>query len=115
MCGCCGLCLTLDIRQLARIGAAAGEGIRYGPAAVLDGFEVLRQLIDDAGHFAGLLLIVLADEALIGDDPKRSLGAYQALKMRVWDDVRAEGRDNPLAPLVRLAAAPALIGSAGAG
>jgi hypothetical protein len=25
------------------------------------------------------------------------------LKMRIWDDVRPEGRDNPLAPLVRLA------------
>lgn len=110
-----GLCLSLDVRQLARTGSALGEGIRYSPAAVMDGFEVLRQLIDDAEHLAGLLLVVLADDALIGDDPKRSLGAYQALKMRVWDDVRAEGRDNPLAPLVRLSAAPALIGSAGAG
>jgi hypothetical protein len=69
----------------------------------LDAFEVLRQLIDDAEHFAGLLLVVLADDALIGDDPKRSVGAYPALKMRIWDDVRPEGRDNPLAPLVRLA------------
>lgn len=108
VCGRRGLCLSLDVRQLARTGSAAGDGIRYSPAAVMDGFEVLRQLIDDAEHFAGLLLVVLADETLIGDDPKRSLGAYQALKMRVWDDVRAESRDNPLAPLVRLAATPVL-------
>lgn len=114
-CGRRGLCLCLDVRQFARAGAAAGEGIRYSPAAVMDGFEVLRQLIDDAEHFAGLLLVVLADEALIGDDPRRSLGAYQALKMRVWDDVRAEERDNPLAPLVRLAAAPLPIGPEGRG
>ena len=56
-----------------------------------------------ASIFAGLLLVVLADELLIGDDPKRSLDAYLALKMRIWADVRPEGRDNPLAPLVRLA------------
>ncbi|MGH7096956.1 MAG: BREX system ATP-binding domain-containing protein [Stellaceae bacterium] len=114
-CGRRGLCLCLDIRQLARTGSSAGEGIRYSPAAVMDGFEVLRQLIDDAEHFAGLLLVVLADEALIGDDPRRSLGAYQALKMRVWDDVRAEERDNPLAPLVRLTAAPLPLGPEGRG
>jgi hypothetical protein len=104
LCGRHGLCVALDIRQLARIGRTIGNGLRYSPAAVLDAFEVLRQLIDDAEHFAGLLLVVLANEALIGDDPKRSVDAYQALKMRIWDDVRPEGRDNPLAPLVRLAA-----------
>lgn len=111
ICGRRGLCLSLDIRQLARTGAAVGDGIRYSPAAVMDGFEVLRQLIDDAEHFVGLLLVVLADDALIGGDPRRSLDAYHALKMRIWDDVRAENRDNPLAPLVRLADPPAVTGA----
>jgi hypothetical protein len=106
LCGRRGLCVTLDIRQLGKTGAAVGNGLRYSPAAVMDGFEVLRQLIDDAEHFAGLLLVALADGALIGDDAKRSVDAYQALKMRIWDDVRPEGRDNPLAPLVRLIGAP---------
>lgn len=103
LCGRQGLCATLDIRQLARSGAAVGDGLRYTPAAVMDGFEVLRQLIDDSEHLAGFLLVVLADQALIGDDAKRSLNAYLALKMRVWADVRPEGRDNPLAPLVQFA------------
>ena len=106
LCGRRGLCASLDIRQLGRTGAAVGDGIRYSPAAVLDAFEVLRQVIDDSEHFAGLLLVVLADEALIGDDTKRSLDAYLALKMRIWSDVRPEGRDNPLAPLVVLAGQP---------
>lgn len=108
LCGRRGLCASLDIRQLAKTGATAGDGIRYSPAAIMDGFEVLRQLIDDGEHFAGLLLVVLADGSLIGDDPKRSLDAYLALKMRIWADVRPEGRDNPLAPLVRLADPPTL-------
>jgi hypothetical protein len=102
LCGRKGLCLTLDIRQVLRTGTALGEGLRYSAAAVIDVFEVLRQLIDDAETFQGLMVIVLADEALTGLDPKRSLNAYDALKMRVWDDVRAAGRDNPLASLVRL-------------
>jgi hypothetical protein len=107
LCGRQGLCAALDIRQLGRPGAAIGDGIRYSPGAVLDAFEVLRQIIDDSEHFGGLLLVVLADQSLIGDDTKRSLDAYLALKMRIWSDVRPEGRDNPLAPLVVLARLPA--------
>ena len=103
LCGRQGLFAALDIRQLSRPVAAVGDGIRYSPGAVLDVFEVLRQIIDDSEHFGGLLLVVLADQSLIGDDPKRSLNAYFALKMRIWSDVRPEGRDNPLAPLVVLA------------
>ena len=106
LCGRLSLCASIDIRQLGRTGSAMGDGIRYSPAAVLDAFEVLRQLIDDSEHCAGLLLVVLADQALIGDDPKRSLDAYLALKMRVWSDVRPQSRDNPLAPLVVLAEQP---------
>jgi hypothetical protein len=105
-CGRRGLCVVLDIRQLGRTGAAVGAGFRYTPVAVIDAFEVLRQLIDDAEHFLGLLTVVLADEVLIGDDEKRALRAYQALNMRIGNDVRPEGRDNPLAPLVRLAGRP---------
>ncbi len=105
-CGQHGLCLTLDIRSLGKTRRAAGDRLYYSPGAVMDGFEVLRQLIDDAEHFSGMLLVVLADNTLIGDDRSRSLNAYLALKMRVWDDVRAESRDDPLMPLVRLVPSP---------
>ena len=102
LCGRKGICVTLDIRQVLRAGTALGEGLRYTLAAVIDAFEVLRQLIDDTETFQGLMGVVLADEALTDFDDKRSLNAYAALKMRVWDDVRATRRDNPLAALVRL-------------
>ena len=102
LCGRKGICVTLDIRQVLRAGTALGEGLRYTLAAVIDAFEVLRQLIDDTETFQGLLVVVLADEALTDFDDKRSLNAYAALKMRIWDDVRATRRDNPLAALVRL-------------
>ncbi len=92
-----GLFLTVDIHQITR---SASDGLRYAPGAVMDAYEVLRQLVDDADLFAGLFLVVVADAAFIGDDHNRSVGAYAALKMRIWDDVRARVRDNPLAPMV---------------
>src|SRR6516165_284514 len=52
LCGRLSLCASIDIRQLGRTDSAVGEGIKYSPAAVLDAFEVLRQLIDDSEHCA---------------------------------------------------------------
>lgn len=103
-CGGVGVLLVLDIRRLHRERRMVTEGLVYTPAAVMDCYEVLRQIIDDAEHFPGLFVAALADEALLSDDPRRSLGQYTALQMRVWDDVRPQGGDNPLAPLVRIAA-----------
>lgn len=100
-CGGVGIVLVLDIRQLHRERRVITEGLVYSPAAVMDCYEVLRQVIDDAEHFPGLFLIALADDAFLSDDPRRSLSQYTALQMRVWDDVRPQGGDNPLAPLVR--------------
>src|SRR5271166_708418 len=54
LCGRQGLCLVLDIRRVLHVGAAPAEGLRYTSAAVIDAFEVLRQLIDDAETFEGL-------------------------------------------------------------
>jgi hypothetical protein len=102
-CGGAGIVLVLDIRQLHRERRVITEGLVYSPAAVMDCYEVLRQVIDDAEHFPGLFLIALADDAFLSDDPRRSLSQYTALQMRVWDDVRPQGGDNPLAPLVRFA------------
>ena len=104
VCGHPGLLVLLDIRQLLRERKEVEAGFSYSPAAVMDCYEVLRQIIDDTEHFEGMFLTVLADPRLVNDDvPKRSLTQYTALKMRVWDDVRPQGRDNPLSPLVMVA------------
>ena len=76
--------------------------MRFGPAAVMDAFEVLRQLIDDAERFHGLFFTVLADPSFREGDPKRSVVAYAALKERIWPDVSARGHENPLTPLIRM-------------
>jgi P-loop Domain of unknown function (DUF2791) len=100
--GAAGLLVVLDVRQLARTEAANGA-LRYSPAAVMDAYEVLRELIDDAEHLPSLFVAVLADAALASGDPRRALGQYAALQMRVWPDVRPGDRQNPVAPLVWLA------------
>jgi hypothetical protein len=102
--GSAGLLLVLDLRHAVRPRNPVIGGLGYTPAALMDAYEVLRELIDDAEHLPGLLVVVLAGPELIGDDPRRSLGQYAALKMRVWPDVRPGDRQNPLAPLVLVAA-----------
>ena len=84
LCGDRGLLLTLDIRRLARALPPGADGLRYSPAAVMDAHEVLRQMIDDADHLEGLLLIVLADTSFLDGDPRRSIHSYPALKMLSW-------------------------------
>ena len=101
--GAAGILLVLDARQLARTGAADGV-LRYSPAAVMDAYEVLRELIDGIEDMPGLFVAVLADPALATGDPRRALSQYAALQMRVWPDVRPGDRQNPVAPLVWLEA-----------
>ncbi len=65
---------------------------------------MLRQLIDDAERFEGLFVAVLAGPSFTGDDPKRSIAAYTALRERIWADVHPRGHENPLAPLLNISA-----------
>jgi hypothetical protein len=101
--GAAGLLVVIDVRSLSRLSPADGM-LRYSPASVMDTYEVLREIIDDAEHLPGLFVAVLADEALATGDPRRTLEQYAALQMRVWPDVRPGDRQNPVAPLVWLAA-----------
>ncbi len=95
--GASGLLLTLDLRPAISKG---DDGFRYTPAAVMDLYEVLRELIDDLEHLPGLFILGLADQAFIMGDRRRTLDTYKALEMRIWPDVRPGDRQNPLAPLV---------------
>jgi hypothetical protein len=106
MAGHKGLLVTVDIRQLTRTKTAVTEGVTYTSGAVMDAYEVLRQVVDEVDLFTGLFTAVLADDLFIGDDRKRSISAYTALKMRIWDDVRALTHDNPLAPMAVIRSNP---------
>lgn len=101
-----GLALVLDIRRLGfarRPSPEERHGHYYTKAALLDAYEVLRQLVDNTDEMAHLVLVVVAAPSFL-TDTGRGLDAYQALKLRVFDEVRDSVRDNPLSSLVRLGA-----------
>jgi len=104
--GHAGLLVILDIRRLGlsrRPSPTAREGYYYTRATLLDAYEMLRQLVDNTDELGHCLVAVVAARELL-DDAGRGLDAYQALKLRIFDEVRDVRRDNPFSSLVRLGA-----------
>lgn len=99
-----GLLLTLDLRAALRIPEPDAATLRYSPGALMDLYEVLREIIDDIEHLPGLFLLALADPALLSGERRRTLDNYKALEMRIWPDVRPGDQQDPLAPLVTVRA-----------
>lgn len=99
-----GLVLCLDCARLAagrRPPLEQRQGLYYSKAAVLDAFEVLRQLIDATDELRGVLVLAVVPPELVTDET-RGLPSYTALQLRVADEVRDRRRANPFAALVRL-------------
>ncbi|MHB8992647.1 MAG: BREX system ATP-binding domain-containing protein [Chloroflexota bacterium] len=108
--GRAGLLLGLDITQCAADRASTPEGhLYYSKPAAMDAYELLRQLVDGADELSHCLIVVLASPQFL-TDPVRGLGSYEALKLRIWDEVRDREVPNPMAALMRLSgsAAPRL-------
>lgn len=105
--GRAGLMLELDVRRLGfarRPRPEERQGLYYTKAALLDAYELLRQLLDNTDDMARCCVVVVAAPEFLSD-PKRGLDAYQALKLRIYDEVRDRFRENPYSSLVRLAEA----------
>jgi bacteriophage exclusion system BrxC/D-like protein len=100
-----GLVLVLDISRFAAQAPQAerDELLYYSTTAVLDGYELLRQLIDGTDELEGAFVAVLTGPELTADE-RRGYRAYQALYQRLADDVRSRRRENPLGALVRIGA-----------
>ena len=99
--GGAGLVLDFDIRRCALTKRPDDELLYYSKAAVIDVYELLRQLIDSTDELSScFVLVTIAPETLT--DPRRGIEQhYDALKFRIWDEVRDRDRANPLAALVR--------------
>lgn len=100
-----GLVITVDIGRylVAKKPSEPDATFYYSASAVLDLYDTLRQFIDGVDEHAGCLMVVLAPEEFLSDR-RRGLDRYEALKLRIWDDVRDKYQQNPLAPMVRLTA-----------
>lgn len=99
-----GLVVVLDLARLDVTQNPRDGGCFYTRAAVLDAYEVLRQFIDGTDRLAGLVMLVVPGTGFLAEETGgRGVGAYEALKFRIWDEVRDRRLVNPMSALVRLA------------
>ena len=98
-----GLVIAVDITRylISTRSKDPDAGFFYSIPALLDAYEVLRQFIDGTDEMEGCLVVVLASKEFLSDD-RRGLNRYDALKLRIYDEVRDKRRQNPLASLVRI-------------
>ena len=97
-----GLVVSLDLsRCLESKKPASPEGLYYGVSATMDAYEMLRQFIDGTDELESLLLVVSVPPEFL-TDTRRGLSRYEALKLRIWDEVRDRQYQNPLGALIRL-------------
>lgn len=98
-----GLVIAIDITRylISTRSRDPDDGFFYSIPALLDAYEVLRQFIDGTDEMEGCLVVVLASKEFLSDD-RRGLNRYDALKLRIYDEVRDKRRQNPLASLVRI-------------
>ena len=96
-----GVVLTLDISAFTSGRKSGSSSLSYSPSAVMDAYEMLRQFIDGSDEIEGLLVVVVTSQTFLSDQ-RMGLNRYEALKLRIWDDVRDKTRQNPFAPMVRL-------------
>lgn len=98
-----GTTLVMDLSRLVSGGSGDTPGERYSRAALLDAYEVLRQFIDSIDDLEGVMLVGVAEQEILDPDRrKRGLVAYQALRNRVYDEVRDRSHANPVGSLVRI-------------
>lgn len=101
--GSSGLVVVMDVSRYttSRRPAEPDGSLYHTTAAAMDAYEVLRQFIDETDDLESCLIVVTAQRDILTDE-KRGLARYDALKLRVWDEVHDRGRVNPLASLVRI-------------
>jgi hypothetical protein len=74
----------------------------YTLAMALDTYEVLRQFIDATDELEFFFLVVIAPPTFLHPDERRGVYSYDALRMRIWDEIYDKQRVNPFSTLLRL-------------
>lgn len=97
-----GTLVLLDIARLAVSRNPRDDRPFYNNAVLLDALEVLREFVDSTDRLTHCLIAVLPDAAFLDETSGRGIASYQALELRIKDDVRAKEVVNPMAALVRL-------------
>ena len=99
-----GLVLALDISRFmeARSPKETDGTLYYRTPAVMDGYELLRQFIDGTDELEFCLIVAIAPPSFLTEEERRGVWGYDALKLRIWDEVHDQHRPNPLSSLIRL-------------
>jgi bacteriophage exclusion system BrxC/D-like protein len=97
-----GLVVTVDVTRYALPRPLDDGRNRYSKSAALDMWETLRQFIDGTDDLNGGLFVFVVGRDFV-EDEQRGMRGYNALHLRLTDDVRDRRRANPLAPMVRIA------------
>ena len=97
-----GTLVLLDVARLAIPRNPRDDRPFYNNAVLLDAFEVLREFVDSTDRLTHCLIAVLPDSSFLDETSGRGIASYQALELRIKDDVRAKEVVNPMAALVRL-------------
>jgi BREX system ATP-binding protein BrxC/D len=100
--GLSGLVLDLDIRRCALTKRPDDDRVFYTKTAVLNVYELLRQLIDATDTLSSCLVFVTTAPETLTDSKRGIEDNYYALKLRIWDEVRDRRRTNPFSALVRV-------------
>ncbi|MGA3036409.1 MAG: BREX system ATP-binding domain-containing protein [Vulcanimicrobiaceae bacterium] len=96
-----GTLIIADISRYSLGRDADSSGFQFTKFATLDMHEVLRQFIDGTDEMHSSLSLFLTDDRFLVDE-RLGLRNYEALRLRLTDDVRDRSRPNPFAPMVRL-------------
>jgi hypothetical protein len=97
-----GLVAVVDVSRYALPQPLDDGRNRYSKSAALDMWETLRQFIDGTDDLNGGLFVFIVGREFV-EDEQRGMRGYNALHLRLTDDVRDRRRANPLAPMVRVA------------
>ncbi len=98
-----GVVITWDTSRVTIARNPRDELLFYTKPAMLDAYEVLRQFIDATDRMKGCLIVVIPAAEFLDIDPSsRGLGAYDALKLRVYDEIHDRRLVNPMGALVRV-------------
>jgi hypothetical protein len=98
-----GLVLILDISRYTQDRAKEPDGtLYYSTVALLDCYEVLRQFVDETDEADCCFTCVIAAARFVDEGDRRSVDIYDALKLRIWDEVHDRTRVNPLSSLIRV-------------
>jgi hypothetical protein len=102
VCGRQGLVACLDTSRYTVSRRTKDDTNYYSPSAVIDGHEVLRQFVDGTDELEGCLIAVSTVTEFLTDF-RRGMNCYDALRLRIADEVHDRARPNPFASLIQLA------------